>query len=47
MKLNSINFDEFKKFMKKLNIKTHNLNDYIKKSTIKKMLYLQDFVIMN
>ena len=25
------NFDKFKKFMKKLNIKTHNLNDYIKK----------------
>jgi len=37
------NFDEFKKFMKKLNIKTHNLKDYIKKSKIKKNIVFTGF----
>ena len=36
-------FDEFKKFMKKLNIKTHNLTDYIKKSKIKKNIVFTGF----
>ena len=37
------NFDDFKKFMKKLNIKTHNLNEYIKKSKIKKNIVFTGF----
>jgi 3'-phosphoadenosine 5'-phosphosulfate sulfotransferase (PAPS reductase)/FAD synthetase len=37
------NFDDFKKFMKKLNIKTHNLEEYIKKSKIKKNIVFTGF----
>ena len=37
------NFDDFKKFMKKLNIKTHNLKEYIKKSKIKKNIVFTGF----
>ena len=37
------NFDDFKKFMKKLNIKTHNLKEYTKKSNIKKNIVFTGF----